>query len=272
MLSVSGKVILNRPMTASSYALITGASSGIGLELAKCFARKKINLVLVARTTAKLEELARDIEREHGIQVHVIAVDLSEPDVSATIFNECLNLGFEVEYLVNNAGVGSFGPFLDTDWDVSRRMIDLNIMALTHLTWLFSSKMRERRRGRILNVASTAAFQPGPMMAVYFATKAFVLSFSEALGAELAESAVTVTALCPGVTDSGFHAVAKTEESRWVKGRRIPSSREVAEYGFEAMMSGAPVAIHGTFNFLLAQSVRFTPRTLVTKIVKTLQS
>jgi short-subunit dehydrogenase len=255
-------------MTQSSYALITGASSGIGFELAKCFARQKINLVLVARTTAKLEELARDMEREHGIRAHVIA----EPDVANTIFNECRNLGFEIEYLVNNAGFGSFGPFLDTGWDISRRMIDLNIMALTHLTWLFAPKMRERGRGRILNVASTAAFQPGPMMAVYFATKAFVLSFSEALGAELTGSGVTVTALCPGVTESGFHIAAKTDGSRWVKGRRIPSSREVAEYGFDAMMSGDAVAIHGTFNYLLAQSVRFTPRNLVTRIVKTLQS
>lgn len=259
-------------MTQSSYALITGASSGIGFELAKCFAHQKINLVLVARTTVKLEELAREMEREHGIRAHVIAVDLSEPDVANTIFNECRNLGLEVEYLVNNAGFGSFGPFLDTGWDISRRMIDLNIMALTHLTWLFAPKMRERRRGRILNVASTAAFVPGPMMAVYYATKAFVLSFSEALGAELAGSGVTVTALCPGLTNSGFHAVAKTEDLRWVKGRRISSSREVAERGFEAMMAGEPVAIQGAMNYLLTQTVRFTPRNLVTKIVKTLHS
>lgn len=251
-----------------SFALITGASSGIGLEFARRMAREKINLILVARSRDKIRALAEELEKNEGIKAHPIAIDLTDSMAVHSIFTECKSLGFEVDYLINNAGFGSYGPFLETDWVVSQNMINLNIMALTHLTSAFAPEMRKRGRGRILNVASTAAFQPGPLMAVYFATKAFVLSFSEALGEELRGTGITVTALCPGATESNFHAVAKTETSRFVKGRTIPSSREVADFGFEEMMSGAPVAIHGTMNKLVAQSVRFTPRALTTKIAR----
>ena len=254
---------------SKAFALITGASSGIGLELARRMAREKINLILVARSRDKIQALAQELEKNEGIKAHPIAIDLTDSMAVHSIFTECKSLGFEVEFLINNAGFGSYGPFLETEWAVTQNMINLNVLALTHLTSAFAPEMKRRGRGRILNVASTAAFQPGPLMAVYFATKAFVLSFSEAVGEELRGTGVTVTALCPGATESGFHAVAKTESSRFVKGRTIPTSREVAEFGYSEMIKGTPVAIHGTMNKLVAQSIRLTPRALTTKIART---
>lgn len=161
--------------------------------------------------------------------------------------------------------------FTDTEWSKEEQMINLNITTLTSFTKLYVREMVKRRSGKIMNVASTAAFQSGPTMAVYYATKAYVLSFSEAVNNEVSDKGVTITILCPGATESGFQAAAAMEESRLVKGRKLPSSKEVAEYGYAAMMKGKTVAIHGLMNLLLANSVRFTPRSLVVKITRKIQ-
>jgi short-subunit dehydrogenase len=249
-------------------ALITGASGGIGYELAKQFARYQHNLVLVARSEAKLNQLAEELRAVHRVQIAVIAQDLSQPQAVTSIHASLKAQNITVDYLVNNAGFGDFGFFVETDWAKEEQMINLNIMALTHFTKVFVQDMVQRRSGRILNIASTAAFQPGPLMAVYFATKAYVLSFSEAIANELQGTGVTVTALCPGPTDSGFLEAAALEGSKLFKGKKLPSSAEVAAYGYRAMMSGKTVVIHGTRNWLLANSARFAPRKLVTALVR----
>jgi uncharacterized protein len=178
-------------------ALITGASSGIGLELAKVFAANKINLVLVARSESKLNELANEVKQQ-GVTVNVLAKDLSSYNTAKEIFDWCGQQNIQIDYLVNNAGVGDFGFFHESEWKKQEQIINLNITALTYLTHLFLPDMVKRKNGKVLNVASTAAFQPGPTMSVYYATKAFVLHFSEAIANELEKTGVTVTALCPG--------------------------------------------------------------------------
>ncbi len=252
-------------------ALITGASSGIGLEFAKMMAQDGVNLVLVARSETKLAELAAYIRNSYGIKVDILVKDLSRPEAPAEVFQYTKSKGLEVDYLVNNAGFGDFGFFWETDWDKSVQMIQLNMTALTSLCHLYLPEMVKRKSGRILNVASTAAFQPGPTMAVYYATKAYVLHFSEAIANELEGTGVTVTTLCPGPTESNFQQAAAMEESKLVKGKKMPSSAQVAAYGYQAMLKGKTVAIHGLSNYLLANSVRFTPRSWVVKLVRSMQ-
>ncbi len=251
-------------------ALITGASSGIGLELAKIFAGNKINVVLVARNENKLVELSKELQQQ-GVIVHVLAKDLSDYNTAKEIYNWCNLQGIQIDYLVNNAGVGDFGFFNKSDWIKQEQMINLNITALSYLTHLFLPGMVQRKTGKVLNVASTAAFQPGPLMSIYFATKVFVLFFSEAIANELEGTGVTVTALCPGATESGFQAAAAMEDSKLFKGKKIPSSKEVAAYGYKAMMKGKPVAIHGLKNYLLAQGARFAPRSITVKVARWIQ-
>ncbi len=252
-------------------ALITGASNGIGLELAKVHAAKGDNLVLVARNLAKLDELKNELENAHGIQVYNIAKDLSQLNAALDVYNEVKQKNIQIDYLINNAGFGNFGMFVTNDWNKEEQMINLNITTLTHFTHLFLKDMVARKSGRIMNVASTAAFQSGPTMAVYYATKAYVLSFSEAIDNEVREHGVTVTALCPGATASGFQDAAAMQESKLVKGKKLPTSKEVAEYGYKAMMKGKTVAIHGAMNWILANSVRFMPRSIVVKVTRKLQ-
>lgn len=249
-------------------SLITGASGGIGLELARLHAAKGDSLVLVARSADKLGQLKTDLESRFRINVHVIAKDLSAQGAAQEVYEELKRRNLVIDYLINNAGVGTFGPFYQTDLLKTEQMIRLNVLALTELTRLFLPPMIERGRGRVMNVASTAAFQPGPTMAVYFATKAYVLHFSEAIHNELAGTGVTCTALCPGATESGFQDAAAMHESALFKNRKVPTSREVAEYGYKAMMKGKPVAIHGWVNYVMANSVRFTPRSLVVKVAR----
>ena len=251
-------------------ALITGASGGIGLEFAKIHAENGDNLVLVARSKEKLDALKVGLEEKYKINVHTIRKDLARQGSVVELYDELKTLNISINYLINNAGIGDFSLFEVSDWNKLERMINLNVLALTHLTKMFLPEMVASGDGKILNVASTAAFQPGPAMAVYFATKAFVLSFSEAINEEVSGKGVSVTALCPGSTESGFHAVA-IGEGKKVKERSLPSAREVAEYGFRAMMKGKPVAIPGLKNKIMATSVRFLPRSLVVKAAGIIQ-
>lgn len=252
-------------------ALITGASNGIGLELAKIFARNDNHLVLVARNTAKLEELKTIIESEFSVNVLVLSKDLSNKNAAQEVYNEIKNKGLVIDYLINNAGFGGFGDFTETQWAKEEEMIALNITALTQFTKLFLKDMVNRKSGKIMNLASTAAFQPGPKMAVYFATKSYVLHFTEAIANEVQNKGVTLTALCPGPTQSGFQDTADMNDSKLIKGRKLPTSQEVAEYGYKAMMSSKTVAIHGWINAIMANSIRFTPRKLAVKIVSYIQ-
>lgn len=251
-------------------AIITGASSGIGFELAKIFAANQTNLVLVARSETKLVALKNELAHSN-VDIHVIALDLSQQDSANILFDYCNSKQLQIDYLINNAGFGDYGQFVSGNWKKQEEMIRLNIQTLTHLTHLFLPSMTKRKYGRIMNVASTAAFQPGPLMSVYYATKAYVLSFSEAIASELEGTVVTVTALCPGPTESGFVDAAAMGESKIIKGRKLPTSHDVAEYAYKAFMKGEVVAIHGFLNTLLATGVRFVPRSLVRKLIKLIQ-
>lgn len=252
-------------------ALITGASNGIGLELAKIHASKGGDLVLVARNKAKLDELKKELESQYKVKIYTIGKDLSAQNAAQEVYEETTKQNIQIEYLINNAGFGDFGMFVETDWNKELQMINLNITTLTQFTKLYLQDMVKRKSGKIMNVASTAAFQSGPTMAVYYATKAYVLSFSEAIDNEVSDKGVTVTTLCPGATESGFQAAAAMEESNLVKGKKLPTSKEVAEYGYASMMKGKTVAIHGFMNWIMANSVRFTPRALVVKITRKIQ-
>jgi len=252
-------------------ALITGASSGIGSDLARLFARDGHDVVLTARSEGKLRELGAQLEKEFGITATVIVADLVQPEAPRQIAERLVAKSINIDALVNNAGFGVIGPFEKTDLSAELEMIQVNVVALTHLTKLLLPGMVSRKRGRILNLASTAAFQPGPLMAVYYATKAFVLSFSEAIADELRDTGVTVTALCPGPTATGFSDAAGMNETRLFTLMKPMSSMEVAERGYEAMKQGRRVAVSGMMNRMLVQSIRVTPRRMVTAIVRRLQ-
>jgi short-subunit dehydrogenase len=244
-----------------STALVTGASSGIGLEIARILAQDH-DVVLAARSVDKLEALANELDN-----ARVVAVDLSDPAGPRKLTAEVPT----VDVLVNNAGFGDWGPFVEAPDAKLDEMIELNVGALTRLTHAYLPGMVERGSGRVMNVASTAAFQPGPLMAVYYATKAYVLSLSEALAEETRGSGVTVTALCPGPTASGFQSGATMEESRLVKGRKLPTASSVAMYGVKAMNRGDVVAVPGMTNKVMAASIRFSPRPVVRRLVHRMQ-
>ena len=253
--------------TLRKTALITGASSGIGKALAAEFARDGYDLVLAARSVDKMQALAQELQQRHQIQVTVIGADLQTDDGARTLHADIQARGITLNALVNNAGYGSFGEFKDAALDDALAMMQLNMHTVVVLTKLFLPDLIATR-GKLLNTASTAAFQPGPYMAVYYATKAFVLSFTEALAAELAPQGVTVTALCPGPTASGFQDKADMHASSLVKGKKLPTSEEVAAKGYRALQRGQRVYIPGCGNWLLAQSVRFSPRNVVTALVQ----
>jgi hypothetical protein len=253
-------------MASNQTALITGASAGLGYEFAHLFARDKYNLVLVARSGPKLAELAEQLRQQHGIRVKTIPLDLGLPHASQTLFEETQREGIHVDILVNNAGYGAFGAFADIPLEESYGQIQLNVMALTLLTKLYLQPMLERRSGKIMNVASTAAFQPGPLMAVYYATKAYVLSFTEAIADELRNRGVSVTCFCPGATLTEFQKRAQTENSRLFKQLAPMDAKTVAEQGYRALMNGKTLAIAGWRNWLVAESVRFAPRKVITAI------
>jgi uncharacterized protein len=258
---------------ARQTALVTGASSGIGRELARAFAAGGYDLILVARSGAKLEELAGELRGRHGVAARALAADLARPGSPDEIFDELETAGTEVDVLVNNAGFATFGPFAETDLATELNELQLNVVALTHLTKRFLPGMLARRRGGVLNVASTAAFQPGPLMAVYYATKAYVLSFSEALAEEMRGSGVAVTVLCPGPTATGFQARADMETSGLFNGPlKVMDAATVARAGYDGFRAGRRIVVPGMRNKLVAQSIRITPRALVTRIVRGMQA
>ena len=251
-------------------ALITGASSGIGRELAKLFARDHYDLVLVARNSSRLAQAADELQRQFGIAAKSFPVDLTSGSTPQFLFDQLAREGVTIDVLVNNAGYGKLGAFAEVSAEESLGQIQLNITALTHLTKLFLGPMLEKKSGKILNVASTAGFQPGPLMAVYYATKAFVISFSEALANELQGTGVSVTCLCPGVTDTEFQKRAGTEQTKLFRQMRPMDAKTVARDGYRGLMKGKPLVISGFRNWLLAESLRVSPRRAVTAISRRL--
>jgi len=246
--------------------LITGASSGIGLELAKCFAADKSNLILVARNSAALETLAGDLMRRHQIDVQVMPADLSQAESPARIYNDTKGRGLGVDVLVNNAGFGLHGSFAELPLARQLEIIQVNVSTLVALTGLFLPGMVQRKHGGILNVGSVAGFLPGPNMAIYYATKAFVLSFSEALSQELRGTGVSVTNLCPGPTESNFFQVARGHRARELQVAKMPTDK-VAVAGHRAFRTGQCVKVPGVKNMLLVQLPRILTRAVVRRTV-----
>ncbi|MDF5734830.1 MULTISPECIES: SDR family NAD(P)-dependent oxidoreductase [unclassified Nostoc] len=251
-------------------ALITGAASGIGYQLTQIFARHSYNLVLVDKNEQKLTEIIDEFPQKFGIFVKIFVKDLSIPTSPEEIFTELQQASIKIDVLVNNAGFGTYGVFNETDLTLELKMLQVNMVSLTHLTKLFLKDMVEQNYGKILNVASAAAFQPGPLMAVYFATQAYVLSFSEAIANELEGTGISVTVLCPGPTASEFQQTAAMGDSKIANVKRMMDTKTVARIGYQGLMTNKIVVVPGMRNKILTESVRFTPRNLVTKIVRTM--
>ncbi|KAF0245426.1 MAG: short-chain [Planctomycetota bacterium] len=258
-------------MPPSETVLVTGASSGIGLELAKFFAADRSALILVARRGERLDALTKDLKAAHGIEVRTIAKDLAAPGAVEEIHESLKNRGVAVDVLVNNAGFGKQGRFHEIDAAQQSEMIRLNVLALTDLTRAFLPAMIARRKGGILNVASTASFQPGPMMSVYYATKAYVLFFTEGIAEELKGTGVTATCLCPGPTRTEFMARAGFKASNAFESAAMSAER-AARKGHRAFRRGKVVAIPGFVNTLGSLLPRFAPRWLPRKVTKFLNS
>lgn len=254
-------------MNGREVALITGASMGIGKELAKIFAAEGRDLVLVARSEDKLRSLGQELEDAHGITAHVVPADLTDPAAPAQIFASLESKGLQLDYLVNNAGFGAQGPFAELPLQSQLNILKVNIDALVALTHLSLQGMLARQKGRILNIASLAGFQPGPDMSIYYASKAFVLMFSEGVAEEVKGSGVTVTAHCPGATATNFGETAHNATSLYFRLGAAPADK-VAKHAYRSMMKGRFVAIEGLKNWLAAFSVRFAPRALVRRITR----
>jgi uncharacterized protein len=253
-------------------ALITGASSGIGLELARLFARDGHGVVLVARREDRLKELAAELTHRHDVRASVIVADLADPSAPPEIARRVAAAGLEVQFLVNNAGFGLAGEFARTDVTAELQMIQVNVVALTHLTKLFLPGMVGARQGAILNVASTAGFAPGPLMAVYYATKAYVISFSAAIAEELRNSGVTVTALCPGATRTEFQERAGLDlEARAFRGPWVADAASVARVGYQGMLRGKRLLVPGVFNKMMVAAARVASPVLLAKAVRRVQ-
>lgn len=252
-------------------ALITGSSSGIGEEYAKVFAREGYDLILVALGKEELERTALELESKYNTSVFIIEKDLTENKAVEEVYEEIKKHRLQVDFLVNNAGFGDYSMFFECKWEKQQKMIELNITALVHLTRLFLPEMIERGFGKILNMASNAAFQPGPGMSIYFASKAFVLSFSEALSNETKGTGVTVTSICPGSTKTPFNKIASDGSIKEKREDKRPDPREVAEFGYKMMMKGKSVAIHGFKNSFIIFMLRFLPRTFVTEQARKIQ-
>jgi short-subunit dehydrogenase len=262
---------MRNPPKGGGAALITGASSGIGLEFARLFARAGHDLVLVARRREKLEQLAEECRRLYAVRAEVIVADLSDPKAAGDIHAQVSGQGIEIGFLVNNAGFGVSGPFAQTDLEAELAMIEVNIGTLTRLTKLFVRDMLKRGFGRVLNLGSTGSYSPVPLSAVYGATKAYVLSFSEALAEELRGSGVTVTALCPGATRTEFAERAGLTTRRLFR-TGVLSAERVAHIGFDAMLRGRRSVIAGALNRATVIGTRFVPRALAAKVAMLLMT
>lgn len=253
----------------SKTALITGGASGLGYELALLLAKDDYNLVLIDIDAEKLQEVKQGIETDFTVNVQIYAKDLSVVNISEEIMLELK--GLPIDVLVNNAGFGLFGSFWETDWEREKQMLHLHVITTTHLTKLVLKDMIQRGSGKILNLSSLAAFQPGPLMSLYYATKGYILSFSEAIANELKGTGVTVTALCPGPTKTSFQKVVSNASSENKITFNMANAKEVAAYGYKAMNKGKVYAIPGKFNKLLATLPRFIPRNTAATIVKRIQ-
>ncbi len=256
-------------MKSTRCALVTGASEGLGREFCGLAAADGRDLILVARNRDRLEEVAAQLRARHDVSADVICADLAEPGAAQSVYAEVNRRGRSVDVLINNAGFASLGYFVQSDPGVVEGMIQTNVNALTLLTRLFAADMLARASGKILNVASLAAFTPGPLMAVYHATKAYVLAFSVALAEELRGSGVTVTTLAPGITRTEFQRRAGIDETKL--GRNVMDARTVAEQGYRAMIAGTTVHVAGSMNRVLAFLAHHTPRSVSTPVAHRLQ-
>lgn len=250
-------------------ALITGGASGLGFELALLLAKDGFELILVDINADKLLESKLFVEKTYGTSVQIMVKDLSQINISEEIIAELGDT--QIDVLVNNAGFGVFGAFHKVDWKRQEQMLNLHVITTTHLTKLVLQGMVARGSGRILNLASLAAFQPGPLMSLYYATKGYILSFSEAIANELKGTGVTVTALCPGPTKTSFQEVVANDSSDNKITFNMACPKEVAVYGYKAMMKGKTYAIPGSFNKFLATLPRLIPRNIATRIVRNIQ-
>jgi uncharacterized protein len=253
-------------------ALVTGASSGFGAEFARLLAHDGHDLVLAARSGARMLELGGELEERYGIVATVLPVDLAHPGAAAELADEVAGRGIEVDVLVNSAGFTLFGPMAEEDEQELLDLLRVNMETLTVLTRRVLPGMVERGRGTVINLSSNAAFQPGPSMAAYYASKAYVLQLSLALAEEVRGTGVTVTALCPGPTRTGFQARGDMEDSKLVAGRRLPDAAEVAEWGYEQAKRGRPMAVHTTRWQVAAFGTRFLPRSLAARLAMRAQA
>jgi short-subunit dehydrogenase len=251
-------------------ALVTGASSGFGAEFCRRFAQDGFDVAMVARRGVVMEELAQELEERHGIATYVLPKDLAHPSASREIAENLAGRGVQVDALVNSAGFALFGPFTDEDEQELSDIVMVNILAMTELSRLIAPGMVERGWGRIVNLSSVAAFVPGPLMAAYYASKAYVLSLSIAMSVELEGTGVTVTALCPGPVRTGFQARARMEDSRLATGK-MPTVVEVADFGYDAMNRGKSFAVHGARNKFFVFGSRLRPRPLAARIARKAQ-
>lgn len=254
--------------TTHKTALITGASSGIGRELATVFAREGYDLIITARREERLQTLKNELENRFNCKIYLITCDLAEEGSPEKLFTFVKNSSLEITALVNNAGIGDYGFFSESDWQRNATMLNLNIISLTHLTHLFLPDLMKQKKAYVMNVASTAAFQPGPLMSVYYASKHYVLAFSEAIANELSDSGVVVSALCPGPTASEFQEVSKMEKSKLFELFPVASSADVAEFGYKAMMKEKRVAVYGFLNKVGAKVTALLPKKWVTSAVR----
>ena len=251
-------------MNANPTALVTGASGGLGAEIARILAQQGFDLLLVARNERKLQALKEELEAAHNIEAQALPCDLAREDAALDVYDYVLGRALSIDVLVNNAGFGDSGAFHEADWGCQRNMVQVNVVALMQLTRLLVPHMVERRCGMVLNLSSVAAFSAGPYMSVYYATKAYVLSFSEVLSEELRGTGVTVTALCPGPTSTGFESAASMGSSSTMF-RHAASAAEVARDGVKAMRAGKAVCLQGAFTKAMAFGSRLVPRAIARK-------
>ena len=249
------------------FSIVTGGANGLGFEFVKLLLIDKYNVVVIDNDKKELNNIKSKINFKHNKKIILMHKDLSKPDSSIEIFKKLKNKNIEV--LINNAGFGLFGKFKDTNWEIERNMIMVHVMCTTEMTKLFLNNMIKNKKGRILNMASLAAFQPGPLMSIYYATKAFILHFSESIANELKGSGVSVTVLCPGQTRTNFQKKVSNKEKKI--NFNFSTAEEVAKYGYEAMMIGKTIAIPGIINKILSTIHRFIPRSLATKLMRKIQ-